>query len=376
MVSRVLIVTNDFPPRTGGIQSFVHALAMQLSDRVVVYAPAWHDAAQFDSTLPFTVIRHPTSLMLPGRRVLRTALEIMNTHGCDLVLFGAAAPLGLLAPALRSSGARRIVALTHGHEAGWAAIPVAHALLRRIADSVDVLTYLGEYVYARLGKRLSPAAVARMAQLSPGVDTETFRPGAGGSAIRKQLGLASRPVILCVSRLVARKGQDTLIRALPKVLAANGSQPILLLVGNGRYAETLKRIARRLDVTANVVFAGEVPNRDLPAYYDAANIFAMPCRTRLGGLDFEGLGIAYLEAAATALPVIAGNSGGAPDAVLDGKTGFVVPGGDADAIASRLNQLLSNPAAAKAMGVKGRAWMEQSWRWDLVGSRLRVLLEL
>jgi phosphatidyl-myo-inositol dimannoside synthase len=375
-VSKVLIVTNDFPPRTGGIQSFVHALAMQLSERIVVYAPTWPGASAFDRSLPFPVVRHPTSLMLPLSSVRRRALAIMASQGCDRVLFGAAAPLGLLAPALRQAGARRIVALTHGHEVGWAALPVARTLLRRIGDSVDVVTYLGDYFRVRLASALSPAAAARMARLAPAVDTETFRPGCGGAAIRQRLGLSERPVILCVSRLVARKGQDTLIRALPSVLDANERRPVLLLVGDGPYAGKLRRIAHEFGVTKNVVFAGEAPAGELPACYDAADVFAMPCRTRRAGFDVEGLGIVFLEAAASGLPVIAGNSGGAPDAVLDGETGFVVAGGEPEIVADRLNRLLADPALMRDMGIKGRAWMESSWQWTAVGQELRKMLEL
>src|SRR5215470_18738621 len=217
---KVLIVTNDFPPRSGGIQSFVHALAMRLpAGQVVVYAPAWEGAAEFDARQPFPVVRHPTSLMLPVPSVARRARKILSEHGCDTVLFGAAAPLGLLAPGLRRAGARRIVALTHGHEAGWAALPGARALLRRIGEEVDVLTYLGEYTRVRLARALSPEAAKRMARLTPGVDMTTFRPGAGGAAVRDRLGLAGRPVVICVSRMVPRKGQDTLIRAWPEVRA-------------------------------------------------------------------------------------------------------------------------------------------------------------
>ena len=237
---KVLIVTNDFPPRAGGIQSFVHALALRLPPgQAVVYAPAWEGAAEFDQRQPFPVIRHPTSLMLPVPAVRDRAVAALAEHGCDTVLFGAAAPLGLLAPALRRAGASRIVALTHGHEAGWAALPVARGLLRRIGDSVDVVTYLGEYVRVRLARALSPAATARMARLAPGVDTSAFRPGAGGAAIRDRLGLGDRPVVVCVSRLVARKGQDTLLRAWPAVRAAGGD-PVLLLVGGGPAAGRLR----------------------------------------------------------------------------------------------------------------------------------------
>ena len=180
---KVLIVTNDFPPRSGGIQSFVHALAVRLpAGQVVVYAPAWKGAAEFDARQPFPVVRHPTSLMLPVPSVARRAKAILAEHGCDTVLFGASAPLGLLAPGLRRAGARRIVALTHGHEAGWAALPGARALLRRIGEHVDVLTYLGEYFRIRLARALTPAAAGRMVRLAPGVDNESFRPGAGGAA--------------------------------------------------------------------------------------------------------------------------------------------------------------------------------------------------
>jgi phosphatidyl-myo-inositol dimannoside synthase len=375
-MSRVLIVTNDFPPRSGGIQSFVHALATRLpAGQVVVYAPAWTGAVEFDARQPFPVVRHRTSLMLPVPSVARQARAILTEHGCDTVLFGAAAPLGLLAPALRRAGARRIVALTHGHEAGWAALPGARVLLRRIGEQVDVLTYLGEYVRLRLIRALSPAAAAKMVRLAPGVDNDWFRPGAGGAAIRARLRIPpDAPVVLCVSRMVPRKGQDTLIRAWPRVLAAATGRPVLLLVGDGPYASELRRLARREQVSESVIFAGSVPWEDLPAYYDAGTIFAMPCRTRRGGLDVEGLGIVYLEASATGLPVIGGDSGGAPDAILPGETGYVVGGRDRAALAQRLVELLSDPHGAATMGEKGIAWVDREWRWDIVAHRLREIL--
>ena len=376
---KVLIVTNDFPPRRGGIQSFVHALATRLpADRVVVYAPAWDGAAAFDAQQPFPVIRHPGSLMLPVRPVARRAAALLAEHGCDTVLFGAAAPLGLLAPALRAAGARRIVGITHGHEAGWAALPGARSLLHRIGEHTDALTYLGEYFRVRLARALSPQAAERLVRLAPGVDTTVFRPGAGSEAVRARLGLAGRPVVLCVSRLVPRKGQDTLIRAWPRVLAARaaagGPEPVLLIVGDGPYRKDLDRLAGRLGVTGSIRFTGPVPEADLPGYYAAAGIFAMPCRTRRGGLDVEGLGIVYLEASAAGLPVIGGDSGGAPDAIEPGESGYVVPGRDLDALVSRLTELLADPAAAAAMGEKGQAWVHREWRWDLVAARLEHIL--
>ncbi len=371
---KVLIVTNDFPPRAGGIQSFVHALAVRLPEgSVTVYAPAWEGAAGFDAAQPFPVERHPTSLMLPVPSVARRAARLLGRDGCDTVLFGAAAPLGLLAPSLRRAGARRLVAITHGHEAGWAALPGARNLLRRIGDSVDTVTYLGEYTRVRLARALSPEAAARMTRLAPGVDSEAFRPGAGGAAVRDRLGLASRPVVICVSRLVPRKGQDTLIRAWPEV-RATVPDAVLLLVGGGPYAGRLRRLAHGLGVGGSVIFTGPVPWPELPAYYDAGDVFAMPCRTRRHGLDVEGLGIVYLEASATGLPVIGGDSGNAPDAIRAGETGYVVSGRSPAEVAGRLVHLLTDAAGARAMGEKGMAWIDQEWRWDLVAQRLQQIL--
>ncbi len=369
---RTLIVTNDFPPRQGGIQSFVHALATRLPEgTVTVYAPAWKGAAEFDARQPFPVIRHPTSLMLPVPSVSRRAVAIAREHDCDSVLFGAAAPLGLITPALRKAGITRAVALTHGHEAGWAALPGARTLLRRIGDEVDVVTYLGEYFRVRLARALSPAAASRMARLAPGVDVTFFRPGAGGAGVRERLGLTGRPVVACVSRMVPRKGQDTLIKAWPAV-RAQVSGAVLLLVGDGPYAPALKRLAQRLGVSDDVLFTGPVPWPELPGYYNAANVFAMPCRTRRAGLDVEGLGIVYLEASATGLPVIGGDSGGAPDAILDGESGYVVS--DVSGTAARIIELLRDPARAKAMGEKGLAWVDREWREELPAARLAAIL--
>src|SRR5215472_17766636 len=375
-MTKVLVVTNDFPPRSGGIQSFVHALAARLpADGVVVYAPAWSGAADFDALQPFPVIRHPGSLMLPIPSVRSRACALLAEHGCDSVLFGAAAPLGLLAPYLRKAGAERIVGLTHGHEAGWAALPGARSLLRRIGDDVDVLTYLAEYFRIRMARGMSPEAVGRMVKLTPGVDPLVFRPGAGGMGVREELGIpADRPVVVCVSRMVPRKGQDSLIRAWPAVRARSLCDPLLLLVGDGPYRPALDRLVRRTGVADSVQFTGPVSWDDLPAYYDAGNVFAMPCRTRRAGLDVEGLGIVYLEASATGLPVIGGDSGGAPDAIIDGETGYIVPRRDEEALTDKLVQLLADPARSAAMGDKGQAWIDREWTWDLVADRLEQIL--
>jgi phosphatidylinositol alpha-1,6-mannosyltransferase len=200
-----------------------------------------------------------------------------------------------------------------------------------------------------------------------------YHPDVDGTAVRARNGLAGRPVIVCVSRLVPRKGQDTLVRALPLVRRAV-PDAALLLVGGGPHRPAVRRLARELDVADHVVLTGSVPWAELPAHYAAGDVFAMPCRTRNGGLDVEGLGIVYLEASAVGLPVIAGDSGGAPDAVRDGETGYVVPGRGVDALAARLVELLSDEPLRRKLGTAGRAWVEQEWGWDLQAARLRDLL--
>ena len=373
---RTLIVTNDFPPRRGGIQSFVHELALRLDpDRLTVYAPKWDGDAAFDAAAPFEVVRHPTSLMIGGPGVRRRAAELARSRKAEVVIYGASAPLGLITPVLRKAGVRRAIAITHGHEAGWAALPVARQLLRRIGNETDVMTYLGEYFRVRVAGALSPQAAARMARLHPGVDAGTFRPDqAARRVIRDRHGLGDRPVVVCVSRLVARKGQDTLLRAWPAVIE-KVPDAVLLIAGRGPYAKTLRQLAEQAGVAGSVIFTGPVPQDELAAHYAAGDVFSMPCRTRRGGLDVEGLGIVYLEASATGLPVVGGDSGGAPDAILEGETGYVVGGRDVKALSERLTALLQDPAGAKAMGEKGRAWVERDWNWDLIASRLRTLID-
>ncbi|MEW2633487.1 glycosyltransferase family 4 protein [Streptomyces sp. NPDC048389] len=378
---KTLIVTNDFPPRPGGIQAFLHNMALRLDPgQLVVYASTWkrnregvEATAEFDAEQPFTVVRDRTTMLLPTPRVTRRAVQLLREHGCESVWFGAAAPLGLMAPALRKAGARRLVATTHGHEAGWAQLPGSRQLLRRIGEGTDTITYLGEYTRSRIAAALTPEAAARMVQLPPGVDEKTFHPASGGDAVRHRLGLSDRPVVVCVSRLVPRKGQDTLIRAMPAILS-RVPDAVLLIVGGGPYENELRGLAAETGVEGSVRFTGAVPWSELPAHYGAGDVFAMPCRTRRGGLDVEGLGIVYLEASATGLPVVAGDSGGAPDAVLDGETGWVVRGGSPEESADRIVTLLQDPDLRRRMGDRGRAWVEERWRWDLLAERLVALL--
>ena len=373
-MGRTLIVTNDFPPRTGGIESFVLAMAQRMpKDQVVVHTARQNGDRAFDATLDFPVVRDPSRLMVPTPAIARRAAELARSEGCDRVWFGAAAPLGLMAGRLRAAGVERLVATTHGHEVWWAGVPVTRSLIRRIGRDVDVVTYLGEYCRARIAPALDPAARARMVQLTPGVDDVAFHPGADGAAVRKKHGLGDRPVVVCVSRMVARKGQDVLVEALPRIreLVPDAA---LLLVGDGPYRSAVERTVDRLGLREHVVFAGRVPWAQTPDYYAAGTVFCMPTRTRRAGLEPEALGICYLEAAAVGLPVVAGDSGGAPDAVLDGENGYVVDGRDRAAVARRCAELLLDPELARKFGERGRAWVAEQWRWDDLAVRLQHLL--
>jgi phosphatidylinositol alpha-1,6-mannosyltransferase len=375
-VARTLVVTNDFPTRQGGIEAFVLALCQRMPPaEIVVYTASMEGDREYDATLPFPVVRDPSGTLLPTPQVARRTSEVLRAEGCDRVVFGAAAPLGLLAPALRKAGARRIVGLTHGHETWWARVPGPKGLLRRIGRSTDALTYLGDYTRSVISKALAPQDAARMAQLTPGVDIRAFRPGTGGEDVRKQLGIASdAPVVVCVARLTERKGQDMLIRSWPHVLR-DVPDATLLIVGDGPHRATLSKLAEETGVRGQVVFAGAIPWTDIPPYFDAGDVFAMPCRTRLGGLEPEALGIVFLEAQASGLPVIVGDSGGAPDAVLHEETGYVVDPYNPVAVAAKIVPLLQNPERARVMGERGRAWVRENWTWEASVAKLRALLD-
>lgn len=374
-MSRTLVVTNDFPTRHGGIESFVYALCDRLPpDEVVVYTASMPDDHAFDAQLPFPVVRDPSTTLLPTPAVARRTAAVMRAEGCDSVLFGAAAPLGLLADRLRDAGASRLVGLTHGHETWWARVPGARQALRRIGETCDVLTYVSEFCRRRIMPALSTDAAERMVRLAPGVDTTVFQPGVGGAQVRERLGLdPSRPVLLSVSRFVPRKGQDALIKAMPQILDAV-PDAVLLLVGDGPNRKRLQSLTHEHRVDNQVIFAGAVPWSEAPSWFDAADVFAMPCRTRQGGLEPEALGIVFLESQACGRPVLVGDSGGAPETVIHGETGYVVDPFNPPAIASRAIELLADPDHAKDLGRKGRAWVAREWSWEEPVATLRRLL--
>ena len=311
-------------------------------------------------------------MLLPTPGAARAAADLARRHGCDSAFFGAAAPLGLLAPALRSAGVRHLVGATHGHETGWVALPGARQLLQRIAGHLDVLTYISEYTRSRLEPALGGRT--RLAQLSPGVDVDRFTPAADGSAVRAGTGWG-RPRSSSASPGWCRARARTCWwpagrrswRATPGRGCCSSAA--------GRAEASLRRAVAARGLGDSVVLTGPVPPHDLPAHYAAGDVFAMPCRTRRAGLDVEGLGMVFLEAAACGRPVVAGTSGGAPETVREGVTGHVVDPRSPAAVAGTLADLLDDPVRARAMGAAGRAWVEQRWSWTTIAAGFAELLE-
>jgi phosphatidylinositol alpha-1,6-mannosyltransferase len=375
---RVLIVTNDFPPRQGGIETFVATIADGLADRVVVYTSRTPGEEEADAARPYPVVRDHSRVLLPTPPTRATMQRLMRQHGCDRVLFGAAAPLGLLGGAARRGGATRVVGMTHGHELWWARLPPSRLLLRRIARLCDALTYLAEYTRLAIAEAVGPDA-AQLVRMPPGVDSTAFVPAYAEVRQRERArwGIADDvPVVLCLSRLTPRKGQDTLIRALPEV-RRRVPGTVALIVGDGPARDRLERLVGEVGLSPDaVVFTGGVAHEQTPAFYATADAFAMICRDRRRGLEVEGLGIVFLEAQAAGLPVVVGRSGGAVDTVRDGVTGFVVEPLDPGAVATALVDLLGDPDRARAMGAAGRAWVTENWGWDRVHATIRDLLAL
>lgn len=374
---KVLCITNDFGPRAGGIESFIIGLVERFpKNSVIVYTSSQPGDLEWDSkwlaNFGVRVIRDRSKILLPTFRVGRNVRKIVESEKVESVFFGAAAPLGLLAKGLRSAGVKKIVALTHGHEVWWSKVFPFNAALFRIGNNVDNITYLGGYTKSQISRAMSKKARQAMVRIAPGIDTEQFKPTESGK-IRASLNIEEKKVIVSVGRLVHRKGQDRLIQALP-IIQKTIPNVHLLLVGQGPYQTKLEKIAKELGVTQLISFVGRVQSVDLPNYICAGDLFAMPSRSRLGGLEVEGLGIVYLEASACGLPVIAGNSGGAPDAIVEGVSGFSVNGNSVDEIAARAIELLADSTLAKKMGEQGRAWVVQNWRWEIWSNKFQQLL--
>lgn len=373
----VLFVTNDFGPRAGGIETFIIGLIQRRPfGQTIVYTSSQPESEQYDAdwmkNYGVRVIRDRSKILLPTPRVAFKLRHIIKSEGITTAAFGAAAPLGLLSASMKRAGVLRTVALTHGHEVWWAKVFPFNILLRRIGATVDVLTYLGEFTRNAIASALTAKAKSAMVKIAPGIDVDHFSPS-DASALRQSLGLADKKVIVSVGRLVHRKGQDHLIESMPEILEVVPNAH-LLLVGQGPYRDYLQQLVTKNALEDSVTFIGRIQYADLPQYICVGDIFAMPSRSRLMGLEVEGLGIVYLEASACGLPVLAGNSGGAPDAVLHNETGLVVDGTDNKQIAAAAIELLTKEVSARKMGVVGRQWIIDKWRWEIWSKDFEVLL--
>ncbi|WP_034648486.1 glycosyltransferase family 4 protein [Corynebacterium vitaeruminis] len=375
-MTRVLLVTNDFPPTLGGIQSYLRDFVDTLpAEDLVVFASVQdaEAARAWDARQPYKVIRWPVKMMLPTLATARRMQEIIREEKIDTVWLGASAPLALMASWAKKAGAKRVVASTHGHEVGWSMLPGARQALKIIGRDCDAITYIAEYTLGRFARAFGGRR--KFVHLPSGVSVTDFVPVAEEERerLRSELGWEGEgPFIVCISRLVPRKGQDRLIEALPEVLRAFPNAQ-LVLVGGGSYEKRLRELAQGLE--DHVSFLGRVDDDVMKKAMQAATVFAMPARTRGKGLDVEGLGIVYLEAQACGIPVLAGDSGGAPETVTP-ESGVVVRGNDVEAIADALKRILSDPAAARQMGMAGRRNVEKRWTWEIMGKRLRDVLSV
>ena len=368
----MLWVTNDLPPRTGGIQQFIVNLLRRVHpDTTVVVGPAGGPAAaRSDAEERHRTVRAPGAV-LPTPQVLRLVLDVARTHHPEVVVLGAAWPLGELAGPLRRHLGVPVVALTHGLEAGMAGAGLGHLITRATRDLAAVTT-ISEFTVAQLGGAL---AAERVRSLPPGVDIDRFHPGVDGGPLRARWGVpADATLVGCVSRLVPRKGQDTLLEVWPQVQQRHPGA-WLVLVGEGPRHARLARRAERLRVGAQVLLTGAVAWEELPAVYAALDLFAMPCRTRWGGLDVEGLGIVYLEAQATGVPVVVGRSGGAPETLLDPAAGTVVDGRDPAAVLAAMDGWLAAPGRRLAAAVPARRSVADRYGWTALARDLELLLE-
>jgi phosphatidylinositol alpha-1,6-mannosyltransferase len=366
MNPRVLLVTNDFGPRAGGIETFVIGLLERAKNfEIVLYTSFQEGHESYDQRWldlhGVEVIRDKSKILLPSPRVIRNLRRLIRERGTEVIWFGAAAPLGLAARWLRIATVRRIIGLTHGHEVWWSKVPPFSLLMREIGKNIDYLGHLGDFTGAAIERVVSSHKLVRIA---PGIDTKHFRPNPTTK---------NRPTIISVGRLVHRKGQDRLVEALPLILKEIPDAE-LIFVGEGPHREELDRLIKKNRVEENVRFLGRIAYEDLPNYIALGDIFAMPSRSRLFGLEVEGLGIVYLEASSCGLPVIAGSSGGAPDAVIDGETGYVVDGNNVEDIAARCIELLKDESLRKGMGVRGRKWVESEWSWEIWSDKFNELL--
>jgi phosphatidylinositol alpha-1,6-mannosyltransferase len=371
-VPATLLVTNDFPPRVGGIQRTLEALWRELpAERASVFCPDWDGGDAYDAEARFRVLRQPERFLWPTPDVASRIAAAVQETGAEVVLFGATVPLALTGPRLAARGIPYLSA-AHGFEYWTSIAPGTNALMKYATSRASRVPVLCSEFIARRVRTAVPKGVP-VSVLYPGADVERFHPDLQTADIREGLAIGERPLVVCVSRLVERKGQDVLILAMERI-RRRVPDATLLIVGGGPYEEALRALAESAP-PGSVLFSGQVSEADLPRYYAAGDVFAMPCRNRLGGLEVEGWGNVFIEAAACARPVVVGDSGGARESLVDGETGLLVDGRRVEEVADAISTLLGDPALARAMGEAGRARVLRAHTWPRIAERLALWLQ-
>jgi phosphatidylinositol alpha-1,6-mannosyltransferase len=362
-----LLVTNDYPPKIGGIQSLLWEWWRRLPpDRFAVLTSPYDGAAEFDAGEPYRIERVREPFLLPHPLMVSRIDSLAREVGADLVVIDPAVPLGLVGPSLREP----YDLVLHGAEV---TVP------GRLPGTKQALAYTLTRARHLVAAGGYPATEARHAAgrelpitvVPCGVDPERFAPAdpTERAAAREHFDLpVDARLVVGVSRLVPRKGFDTAIRAVAR-LARTRPDVVLAIAGVGRDADRLRRLAEELG--APVRFLGRVPHADLPRLYASADVFTMLCRNRWGGLEQEGFGIVFLEAASCGVPQVAGDSGGAAEAVVDGETGFVVRDpDDVRTVTEPLARLLDDEQLRADMGRRARERAVTEYSYDVLARRL------
>lgn len=361
-----LLVTNDFPPKVGGIQSYLYELWRRLPpDETTVLTTAYSGAAAWDAKQRFRVERVDAPMLLPKPGLARRIDALAGDVGADVIFLDPALPLGLVGPRLRAAP---YIVVAHGAEITVPGrLPGSRQLIRRVLRAAAGVVAAGNYP-ARIATQVARTKLPVLI-VPPGVDPERFRPlpAAARAAARRRFGLpVEGALVLGLSRLVPRKGFDVLIDAVAGLDA--GVQ--LAIGGSGRDATRLESRAERRGISARARLLGRVADEDLADLYGSADVFAMLCRERWGGLEAEGFGIVFVEAGACGVPVLAGRSGGAHEAVVDGETGFVVDSRDVDAVRAALERVLGDGALRARLGAAGRRRAVDELSYEHLISRL------
>jgi phosphatidylinositol alpha-1,6-mannosyltransferase len=358
-----LMVSSSFLPGRGGIESYLAELCAELSPRLAVLAPNEREGRTIPQDLGYETFGYPGSMLLPSKRVANAVVERCRALGTNKVLFGTPWPLVLIGPRLRAAGLRYGV-IVHGAEMLVpSVVPIVNRRLARALSQADLLLPVSEFTGRKLSAflesgrlRMPPSDVLRAA-----VDLQRFHPEADDGTARARFGLGDGPLLLCFGRLVKRKGVGRALEAL-EAIERRFPGATLAVAGTGPEMKRLRKQAAGSD--ARIEFLGRVPDEDAAALYATADVFLLPVVDRYRGLEVEGLGVVLLEAGACGTPSVTGRSGGTPEAVLDGKTGFVVDARDRDELVDAVTRLLENSEHRSEMGRAARLHVEKEFSND------------